>query len=493
MRKELKYIIYAHVVLVIYLLYLSFDLLTLLHDDTFADALIDYELNSQTLDKPALIPKIIHQTYKNENIPEIWKPGQQACIDLHEDYQYILWTDEMAREFISEEFPWFLETWDKYPYNIQRADAIRYFALYHYGGIYIDLDDGCERRLDPLLTVPAFVRKTIPTGISNDVMGSVPNHPFFLKAMESLHKYQRNWLVPYITIMISTGPLFLSVIWKQYKRWGIPEAGKVRVLMPENYKGYQYSFFAIAPGSSWHMSDANFIKSLANHLVLAVIGGFCIALAILAVEYLFYSFIISSFFKKCTAKVGNLIFGVITGVLRFFNLDKFVDSHLKDYSFLSGPIGNDDEESQLSEVKPRGISLKSFIKNSNIKRRSRKDSNIPIEIDILEKLADDPTTIVIRNDPVQASGIPKGVNNRVPSRKATSDKNNLEVVETLQKINSSEESEYDNEEDLGNDSTFVNELETDAEYLHAYSDMNTDAEADVDTDDSNDYSSRRNN
>lgn len=500
MRKELKYIIYAHVILVIYLLYLSFDLLTLLHDDTFTDALIDYELNSQKLDKPALIPKIIHQTYKNENIPEIWKPGQQACIDLHEDYQYILWTDEMAREFISEEFPWFLETWDNYPYNIQRADAIRYFALYHYGGIYIDLDDGCERRLDPLLTVPAFVRKTIPTGISNDVMGSVPNHPFFLKAMESLHKYQRNWLVPYITIMISTGPLFLSVIWKQYKRWGIPEAGKVRVLMPQNYKGYQYSFFAIAPGSSWHMSDANFIKSLANHLVLAVIGGFCIALAILAVEYLFYSFIISSFFKKCTAKVGNFVLGGVTGVLRFFNLDKFVDSHFKGYSFLStSPIGNDDEESQLSEVKPKkGISLKNFIKNSNIKRRTRKDSNIPIEIDILEKLADDPTTIVITNDPVQAS-VPKGVNNRNNNtRKAssirtttTTDKNNLEVVETLQKINSSEESEFDNEEDLSNDSTFVNELETDAEYLQAYSDLNTDAEADIDTDDSNEYTSNR--
>ncbi|KAI5970635.1 CSH1 [Candida margitis] len=498
MRKELKYIIYAHFILVIYLLYLSFDLITLLHDDTFADALIDYELNSQKLDKPALIPKIIHQTYKSENIPEIWKPGQQACIDLHEDYQYILWTDEMAREFISEEFPWFLETWDNYPYNIQRADAIRYFALYHYGGIYIDLDDGCERRLDPLLTVPAFVRKTIPTGISNDVMGSVPNHPFFLKAMESLSKYQRSWLVPYITIMISTGPLFLSVIWKQYKRWGIPEAGKVRILMPENYKGYQNSFFAIAPGSSWHLSDANFIKSLANHLILAVIGGFCIAFAILAVEYLFYSFIISNFFKKCTTKVGNFIFALITGALRFFNLDKFVGSHFKGYSFLSStsPIGNDDEESQLSEVKPqKGISLKNFIKNSSIKRRARKDSNIPIEIGILEKLVDDPTTIVITNDPVQ---VPKGVNsrnnNRTPSSvttRTTSCKDKLEVTETLKKISSSDKSEFNNEgendDDSGNDSTFVNELETDAEYLQAYSDLNTDAEADVDTDDSNDY------
>ncbi|WLF79836.1 CSG1/SUR1-like protein [Lodderomyces elongisporus] len=451
MRKELKYILWAHVALVIYLIYLSFDLITLLHDDTYSDALIDFELNpsknSGQLNKPALIPKIIHQTYKSENIPDIWKAGQQACIDLHEDYQYILWTDEMAREFISEEFPWFLKTWDNYKYNIQRADAIRYFALYHYGGIYIDLDDGCEKKLDPLLTVPAFVRKTIPTGISNDVMGSVPNHPFFLKAIESLKNYQRNWLVPYITIMISTGPLFLSVIWKQYKRWGVPEAGKVRILMPENYKGYNNSFFAIAPGSSWHMGDANFIKSLANHLVLAVIGGCLIAVAILAIEYLFYSFIISTFFKKFTAKIGNFFMWTITKILRFFNLDKFIESSeaLKQYKLVG--LGEDEERTfcaitekfkqqeqlplhvqqqhqqqqqqqqslqsqdkdqqlhkqkhphiaQDNQNKKNGINLMQFLKNSNVKRRSRKDSNLPFNIEMMEQLAQD-TTIVIADD-----------------------------------------------------------------------------------------------
>ncbi|KAI5952601.1 CSH1 [Candida jiufengensis] len=391
MRKELKYIIWAHVALVVYLVYLSFDLITLLHDDTFADAFLDFELkpsDNKQLDKPIIIPKIIHQTYKSENIPDIWKAGQEACINLHEDYQYILWTDEMAREFISEEFPWFLKTWDNYNYNIQRADAIRYFALYHYGGVYIDLDDGCERKLDPLLTVPAFVRKTIPTGISNDVMGGVPNHPFFLKAIESLENYQRNWLVPYITIMISTGPLFLSVIWKQYKRWGVPEAGKVRILMPENYKGYKNSFFAIAPGSSWHMSDATFIKSLANHLVLAVIGGFCIAMTILAIEYLFYSFIISNFFKKCTGKIGGFFMWILTGILRFFNLDKFIDS----WKYKSVDSGDSDEKSNGNKK----INLLKFLKNSNIKRRSRKDSNIPIEIDLLNKLSND--GIIITDD-----------------------------------------------------------------------------------------------
>lgn len=37
-----------------------------------------------------LIPKIIHQTYINETIPEKWKKGQQACVNLHADYEYIV-------------------------------------------------------------------------------------------------------------------------------------------------------------------------------------------------------------------------------------------------------------------------------------------------------------------------------------------------------------------------------------------------------------------
>lgn len=259
MKKELKVIIWAHVALVIYLLYLCFDLLTLIPDDMFSDALLDFEINpspnSPNLNKQAIIPKIIHQTYKTNDIPDAWKQGQQACINLHNDYQYILWTDEMAREFISKEFEWFLETWDNYMYPIQRADAIRYFVLYHYGGIYIDLDDGCKRKLDPLLTVPAFVRKTAPTGVSNDVMGSVPHHPFFLKVIQNLEKYQRNWFIPYLTIMISTGPLYLSLIWKQYKRWGVPEAGKVRVMMTEHYKGTHIHILPLllAPHGIWVM------------------------------------------------------------------------------------------------------------------------------------------------------------------------------------------------------------------------------------------------
>lgn len=330
MRKELKYILWGHLAIILFLVYCTFDLISLLFDDSFPDSFLDTELNpvGGKLDKTLLIPKIIHQTYKTEKIPEVWRPGQQACVDLHPDYQYILWTDEMSRDFIAEKYPWFLKAWDAYPYPIQRADAIRYFALAHYGGVYIDLDDGCKRRLDPLLTVPAFVRETQPTGISNDVMGAVQGHLFFVKVLDKLERYQRNWFVPYITIMFSTGPLFLSAMLMQYKRKGAPEAGKVRVLLPKDYKAGPDSFFTIAPGSSWHLDDAKIMKLMAQHIGLAVFGGFLIAGFVFLLEWWFYQWCIRT----------NLT---------------------KTYERLS------------SKLKWR----------KNTKRRSRKDSNLPITVD----------------------------------------------------------------------------------------------------------------
>lgn len=300
MRKELKYLICFNILLLLSIIYYTFDLLTLCIDDTVKDAILEEDLNPDAPPKPQLIPKIIHQTYKTEDIPEHWKEGRQKCLDLHPDYKYILWTDEMAYEFIKEEYPWFLDTFENYKYPIERADAIRYFILSHYGGVYIDLDDGCERKLDPLLAFPAFLRKTSPLGVSNDVMGSVPRHPFFLKALKSLKHYDKYWFIPYMTIMGSTGPLFLSVIWKQYKRWGILKNGTVRILQPAYYKMHSYSFFSITKGSSWHLDDAKLMKALENHILSCVVTGFIFGFFILYGEFTFYCWLCSKNFSNLT-------------------------------------------------------------------------------------------------------------------------------------------------------------------------------------------------
>ncbi|KIW17311.1 hypothetical protein PV08_04503 [Exophiala spinifera] len=286
MRRSVVIFLLTTIVVVTLLLHSVSTLLSLLIEDASRDAIHRTDIpapNSTLIDnRPQLIPKIIHQTYKNESIPSRWLSAQQSCIKLHPDYEYILWTDDKSYDFIAKEYPWFLSTFTSYKHNIQRADAIRYFVLAHYGGVYIDLDDGCERRLDPLLSYTAFVRRTVPTGISNDVMGSIPQHPFFLRVMESLPGANRSWVLPYITIMASTGPLFLSVIWKKWMGEHAhldPETwiGRVRVIMPSEYSNRPWSFFKIYKGNSWHGNDARFIFWMGKNWMLLTALGFLLA------------------------------------------------------------------------------------------------------------------------------------------------------------------------------------------------------------------------
>ncbi|KAL3425636.1 putative glycosyl transferase [Phlyctema vagabunda] len=281
MRRGTAIFIIINLITIGYLTNACSTLISLLFEDAAADAILPEEIpapGSDLIDgQTHLIPKIIHQTYINETIPAKWLEGQQSCIKLHPDYEYKLWTDDLSRKFIAENYSWFLETFDSYPNNIQRADSIRYFVLAHYGGIYLDLDDGCNRRLDPLLAFSAWVRRTIPTGISNDAMGSVPQHPFFLKVIELLQHYDRNWLMPYITVMYSTGPLFLSVVWKRYMWDTRPAEEHLRILMPDEYAKKSWSFFVISKGNSWHGKDAQTIFWMGQHWLFLTVTGFAIA------------------------------------------------------------------------------------------------------------------------------------------------------------------------------------------------------------------------
>ena len=274
-------------ILVTFALHSFSTLLSLLVEDAALDVVHASELppvSSARLDSsiiPQLIPKIIHQTYTNTSVPSRWRQAQESCLSLHPDYEYRFWTDEANLSFISKEYPWFLTTFLTYPHNIQRADAVRYFILAHYGGVYLDLDNGCNRRMDPLLQFPAWVHTTDPTGISNDGMGATPGHPFFLFVTEQLQAYDRNWLLPYITIMASTGPLFLSMVWERYMSLHLRESadwpGRVRVLRPGQYSELDSAFFAFYGGSSWHGGDVRFFLWVGQHWLLAVLVGVSIA------------------------------------------------------------------------------------------------------------------------------------------------------------------------------------------------------------------------
>ncbi|KAM0215317.1 hypothetical protein ACHAPA_004035 [Fusarium lateritium] len=216
-----------------------------------------------TLPEQQTIPRIFHQTSANETVPEAWKDLVKSCRDAYSDFEYKHWTDEKARDFISEEYPWFVDTWDTFPFNIQRADAIRYFVLHHYGGIYLDMDTFCNNTI-PLHQIEgngakhhAVFKSTTPTGVSNDMMITSPNHPAFTKALSRIQLYNDisrpiSHILPHAAVMISAGPLFLTMALKNYllEQPSLPEK-TVQVINATELEPYLTDF----EGASWHHGD----------------------------------------------------------------------------------------------------------------------------------------------------------------------------------------------------------------------------------------------
>jgi len=160
------------------------------------------------------IEKIIHQTYKDTNLPEGWKDTPSEWKKMHPGWEYKFWTDETARAFIAEEYDWFLDTYDGYPYPIQRADALRYFAVYHYGGVYADMDLQPRVNLEQLVTGTDVVLFETPNlGLTNMAFAGRSKSPYFkcMLAQLGVRQYQvhhefirlRNW-----KIISSSGPTF---------------------------------------------------------------------------------------------------------------------------------------------------------------------------------------------------------------------------------------------------------------------------------------------
>ncbi|RSM15387.1 hypothetical protein CDV31_004977 [Fusarium ambrosium] len=267
------------------LLYSLRDLFSLLrHNKEMFSPHVNVTLQDQdSVHSSRQIPRILHQTCKNETIPEMWAESQQSCLKAYSGFEYKLWTDERAREFLSSEYPWFLETWDTYPFPIQRADAIRYFVLHHYGGIYLDMDTVCHKPfpIDQIETDRkhnSLFQATKPTGITNDIMISSARHPAFALAISRLPIYHRitrfwAWLLPYATIMFSTGPLFISLAIAAYL-YGEPSlpSPTVQVISSTNLKPYIIDLQT----STWYRADARVLKWLANKpliwLVLGTVG-----------------------------------------------------------------------------------------------------------------------------------------------------------------------------------------------------------------------------
>ncbi|RDL34970.1 uncharacterized protein BP5553_06901 [Venustampulla echinocandica] len=235
--------------------------------------------------RPQLIPKIIHQVFHNwrdpgnETIPSDWDDLRQSCIDLNPTWEYKLWTEKTSREFIATHYPWFLTTYDGYSFPVQRVDTVRYFLLLHYGGIYLDLDNGCLADLTPLLYYPAWITDGGRGALSNNILGARPNHPFWTLLTNSLIPYNYNYFFPYVTISYASGQWFETDIWQKYHAL-LPAPGKdgtqenrlFRIMMDDRPEADPWLYFSQARGGTWVNWDNRMFLWIGDHLILLALG-----------------------------------------------------------------------------------------------------------------------------------------------------------------------------------------------------------------------------
>ena len=170
-----------------------------------------------------MIPKIIHQTWKNNKIPHKWIKSKLMWKKYHPDWKYILWTDKMIRNYIKLKYPEFLELFDSYKYNIQRVDMIRYFILKDFGGIYSDLDLYPTENLDKWFQdnneVYLVFSGNVYGCITNSFMASKKRAPFWDEILKNLHnKVPWFCIIKHLEIMYSTGPMFVTNVAKKYNK-----------------------------------------------------------------------------------------------------------------------------------------------------------------------------------------------------------------------------------------------------------------------------------
>lgn len=169
------------------------------------------------------IPKIIHQTYKNNNLPKTYKLCQDEIKKLHPDFEYRFYTDEDIDNFIKKYFPEYYKRFNELPRMIMKIDMFRYFLMYKYGGLYADMDYLMFKPFDILdksVVIPTNrdVKNGNLTSLGNCFFASVPNHPFWKSLIDTLHILDRKAL-PYQgfdNVIKSTGPLFVFNMYKRY-------------------------------------------------------------------------------------------------------------------------------------------------------------------------------------------------------------------------------------------------------------------------------------
>jgi len=99
-----------------------------------------------------MIPKIIYQTWKTQNLPPNVSRLHKKMLKLNPDYEHIIYTDSQMNDYMSSNTDGDLKRmFFKLQNIVAKADVWRYTILLNEGGVYLDIDSQINKSLTELI------------------------------------------------------------------------------------------------------------------------------------------------------------------------------------------------------------------------------------------------------------------------------------------------------------------------------------------------------
>jgi hypothetical protein len=176
------------------------------------------------------IPKIIHQIFFDMNgVPDHLSAISKSWEKKHPNWEYRFWNKQTVEQFLESDFSDLIPLYNSFPFDVQRWDFVRYLILYHFGGIYVDMDYECLEPLEPLLLNSTCCMGLEPTAhanrykkpfiVGNALMATVRGHEYFNQIIQYIasggwEKYKSQGL----QVVESTGPFMTTRVFDSYKQ-----------------------------------------------------------------------------------------------------------------------------------------------------------------------------------------------------------------------------------------------------------------------------------
>lgn len=156
-----------------------------------------------------LIPPIFHFAWFGSPLPPLYHCFIKTWMDRHPSWKVCMWTDTNLPPLRHRAL------FDEAQHPVYKSEVLRLEVVHQMGGVWVDTDFECFKRIDPLLdNVSAFAAwqfpdRGNPAAINNAIFGATKGHPMLRELLDMLPKVWR-------PDCMSLGPWFFTPAAKKH-------------------------------------------------------------------------------------------------------------------------------------------------------------------------------------------------------------------------------------------------------------------------------------